>query len=178
MKTRPCAPPTARLHVRQRCKATRLPSGDRRGFLHAKSITVTIINLSCCFSVPPSLPTLLNANDSHFLFWKMDVLCRVYLRFCVKEKRQQNKAIGKVITSVWRRCVPGVKMVSSCLGQWEPDAMQMCSWAPTVKVISIVITLFDFSSISCLLLSTLLPILDHVQLRNAWGEGESDVWER
>lgn len=70
--------------------------------------------------------------------------------------------------------MPGVEMVSSCLGQREPDVVQMCSWAPTVKVISIVITLFDFSSISCLLLSTLLQILDSVQLRNARREGERE----
>lgn len=85
-----------------------------------------------------------------------------------KEKEKKNDgAIGKVITSVRRRCMPGVKMVSSRLGQRGPDALQMCSWAPTVKVISIVITLFDFSSISCLLLSTLLLILARLQPRNA-----------
>lgn len=61
----------------------------------------------------------------------------------------------------------GVKMVSFRLGQLVSDDVQMCSWAPTVKVIRIVITLFDFSSISCLLLSTLLRILDSVQLRTA-----------
>lgn len=69
--------------------------------------------------------------------------------------------------------MPGVKMVSSGAGQQASDAVQMCSWAATVKVISIVITLFDFSSISCLLLSTLLLILDRLQPRNALGAGET-----
>lgn len=125
------------------------------------------------FTVVPflSLQSLTFRETSHFYFFEKLTFCLLFIYFAqLFLERGWCKNTEKKM-DYWQSdniCLEsGVKMVSFRLGQLVSDDVQMCSWAPTVKVISIVITLFDFSSISCLLLSTLLLILDRLQLRNA-----------
>ncbi len=83
---------TARLPVRQSGNAIHLPSGDRHGFLHAKSITVTIINLSCCFSMLPSLPSRTPMTPiSSFVA----ILCCVFLCAVLKKKDNKTRLLVK-----------------------------------------------------------------------------------